>query len=273
MQQIVNFIIRNKTFLLFFLLFGISLFFTIQSHSYHKSKFVNSANFLSGGIYKSSNNISQYFNLKSQNEILAQENSRLNALIYSNSDSTSTFVSDSSKYGVPYKFSAAKIIKNSYALTNNVLLINKGSRDSLKQDLGVINSKGIIGIVDRVSNKFATVISVLNSNINISAELKKTSHFGSLTWGGKSHEFTQLIDIPKIAPVAIGDTIVTSGRSAIFPKGIQIGVVEYFKLDAAENYYIINLKLFNDMTNIEHVYIIENQDLTEIDNLLNTTNE
>ena len=273
MQQIINFIIRNKTFLLFLFLFGVSLLFTIQSHSYHKSRFINSANFLSGGIYKSSNNISQYLNLKSQNEILAQENARLNAILYSSGDNTSTFVSDSSKYGVPYKFTPAKIIKNSYALANNILLINKGKKDSLKQDLGVINSKGIIGIVDNVSSKYATVISVLNSNVNISAQLKKTNHFGSLTWDGESHEFIQLTDIPKIAPVAVGDTIVTSGRSAIFPKGIQIGIINNFELDAAENYYIINLKIFNDMTNIEHVYIIENNGLAEMDNLLNPIDE
>lgn len=273
MQQIVNFIIRNKTFLLFLLLFTISIFFTIQSHSYHKSKFVNSANFLSGTIYKSSNNISQYFNLKRQNEILIQENSRLNEFLYKTKDSSFVPVLDSSKFSIPFKFTAAKIIKNSYSLSNNVLLIDKGRKDSLVQDFGVINSNGIVGIVDNVSKKYATVISILNTNINISAKLKKTNHFGSLTWDSKSHEFIQLTDIPKIAPVEIGDTIVTSGRSTIFPKGIQIGVVNDFKLDAAENYYIINLKLFNDMTSIEHVYVIENKDAEEINNLLNTTNE
>ncbi|MDU8885748.1 rod shape-determining protein MreC [Yeosuana sp. MJ-SS3] len=273
MQQIVNFIIRNKTFLLFLLLFVISLVLTIQSHSYHQSKFVHSANFLSGGIYKSANNISQYFSLKRQNEILSEENSRLNTLIYNGEDSISAFVLDSSKFGIPYEFTAAKVIKNSYSLSNNILLIDKGKRDSLAQDFGVINSKGIIGIIDNVSKKYATVISVLNSSISISAKLKKTNHFGSLAWDSKSHEFIQLIDIPKIAPVEIGDTIVTSGRSTIFPRGIQIGVVNDFKLDAAENYYNINIKLFNDMTNIEHVYVIKNIDAEEIDNLLNGINE
>lgn len=273
MQQIVNFIIRNKTFLLFLLLFTISLFFTIQSHSYHKSKFVNSANFLTGSIYKSSNSISQYFNLKRQNEILIGENSRLNELLYKIKDSSSLSVIDSSRFSIPFRFTAAKIIKNSYSLSNNVILIDKGRKDSLDQDFGVINSNGIVGVIDKISKNYATVISILNTNINISAKLKKTNHFGSLFWDGKSHDFIQLTDIPKIAPVEIGDTIVTSGRSTIFPKGIQIGVVNDFKLDAAENYFIINLKLFNDMTNIEHVYVIENKDAEEIKTLLNTTNE
>ena len=98
--------------------------------------------------------------------------------------------------------------------------------------------------------------------------MKKTNHLGSLIWDGDSSEFIQLTDIPKIAPVKIGDTIITSGQSSIFPKGIPIGVIDEFQLDQAENYYEINVKLFNDMTSVEHVYIIENVNKEEIKNLL-----
>lgn len=270
MQQIINFIIRNKNFLLFLLLFCISLLFTIQSHSYHKSKFINSANFFTGGIYNSLNNVSSYFNLKSQNQVLAEENNRLNELIH-NSISQTDFKIDSSN--TQYKFDTARIIKNSYSGTNNFLLLNKGNKDSITQDNGVISSKGIIGIVDKTSSNYATVISVLNTSSKISAKLKKTNHFGTLTWNANSPELTQLIDIPKIAPVKAGDTITTSGRSSIFPKDIPVGIVEDFKLDNAENFYEINVRLFNDMTNLEHVYIIQNKDLKEINELLKTTDE
>ncbi|MFI1771965.1 rod shape-determining protein MreC [Thalassobellus citreus] len=270
MQQIINFIIRNKNFLLFLLLFFISILFTIQSHSYHKSKFINSANFLTGGIYNSINNVSDYFNLKSQNQLLAEENKRLKSLLYNSDNKNDSTYIDSISFKNKYKFTAANILKNSYSANNNVLLINKGLKDSIKQDFGVITSKGILGIIDETSSKYATVISILNSTSKISVQLKKTNHFGSLVWNGKSPNFIQLIDVEKVAPVVKGDTIITSGRSSIFPKGIPIGTIKDFKLDAAENYYEINIKLFNDMTNIEHVYIIENLDAKEITNLLNT---
>ena len=269
MQQIINFIIRNKNFLLFLLLFSLSVLFTIQSHSYHKSKFINSANFLTGGVYNSLNNISGYFNLKSQNKLLAEENIKLRSLIRNLGIKADSTYIDSLSFDIAYRFYNANIIKNSYALTDNFLTINKGKSDSIKQDFGVISSKGIIGIIDKTSNNYATVLSILNTTSRISAQLKKTNHFGTLTWDGKSPELTQLIDIAKIAPVKIGDTIVTSGRSSIFPKGIPIGVIKDFQLDDAENYYKLNIKLFNDMTNIEHVYIIENANTSEINNLLN----
>ncbi|MCF7567577.1 rod shape-determining protein MreC [Sabulilitoribacter arenilitoris] len=270
MQQIINFIIRNKTFLLFLLLFSVSIVFTIQSHSYHKSKFINSANFLTGGIYNTFNNFSSYLNLKSQNQLLAEENNRLKSLLFNSETALDSVFIDSVSFGKIYKFTSANIIKNSYSLTDNVLLINKGANDSIKEDFGVITSKGILGITGSTSKNYANVISILNTTSQISAQLKKTNHYGSLTWNGDSPNIVQLLDVEKIAPVLVGDTIVTSGRSSIFPKNINIGIVQDFELDAAENFYEINVRLFNDMTNLEHVYVIENKDVKEIINLLNS---
>lgn len=270
MQQIINFVIKNKNFLLSLLLFSISLVFTIQTHSYHKSKFFNSANFFTGGIYNSINDFTGYLNLKSQNQILAEENSRLKTRLYNSySKKDSTYI-DTVSYGGTYKFTVANVIRNTYSGANNVLLLNRGKSSGLKQDLGVISSKGIIGVIDGTSKGYATVISILNTTSQISAQLKKTNHYGSLKWNAKSPHFIQLTDIPKIAPIKKGDTIITSGRSSIFPKGIPIGIIHDFKLDVAENYYEVNIKLFNDMTNLEHVYTIENVDVQEINNLLNS---
>lgn len=268
MQQIINFIIRNKNFLLFLLLFSISIVFTIQSHSYHKSKFINSANFLTGGVYNSVNNISDYFSLRSQNNLLAEENNRLKSLLYNSKENDSTYI-DSLSFNTKYKFTSANIIKNSYSLSDNILLLNKGKNNNIQEDFGVITSQGILGIINKTSGNFSTVISILNTTSNISAKLKKSNHYGSLKWNAKNPRLTQLVDIPKIAKFKVGDTIVSSGLSSIFPKDVPIGTINDFKLDNTENYYEINVLLFNDMTNIEHVYIIENINSEEINNLLN----
>ncbi len=266
MQQIINFIIRNKNFLLFLLLFSIAILFTIQSHSYHKSKFINSANFLTGGVYNTANHISEYVGLKSQNQLLVDENRRLKSMLYNLNVDPETNRLDSIHKA--YYFSNAKIIKNSFSKSDNILLINKGTNDSIQQDFGVITTEGIVGIIDKISANYATVISILNTTSSISAQLKKTDHYGTLNWDAKNPAVVQLTDIPKIANVLVGDTIVTSGRSSIFPKDVPIGLVENYKLDAAENYYEINVRLFNDMTNLEHVYIIENINKPEITTLL-----
>ncbi|WP_411893599.1 rod shape-determining protein MreC [Winogradskyella sp. A2] len=273
MQQIINFVIRNKTFLLFLLLFGISLTLTIQSHSYHRSKFINSANALTGGVYGTFNSIGKYFNLKDKNKILAEENTHLRNQLLNLSRSNDSIYIDSSLLRTMYKVITAEVYKNSYSSFDNYLTINRGKKDSIKQDFGVISSKGIIGIIDNTSNNYATVLSILNTNSKINAKIKATNHLGSLEWNGKSPYFTQLVDVSKFAPIKIGDTIETGGQSAIFPKGIGIGTIEKFETDISGDTYNIEVKLFNDMTNLGTVYIIENLDREEIFNLENSIDD
>ncbi|MFM2010428.1 MAG: hypothetical protein RLZZ479_819 [Bacteroidota bacterium] len=133
--------------------------------------------------------------------------------------------------------------------------------------MGVINSLGIVGIVDNTSPRYATVISILNKKSQINAKVKKSNHFGSLIWNGKSTGFVQLIDVPRLASVRKGDTIVTGGQSVIFPENINIGTIDKVYIDNETNYYTLDIKLFNDMTNLGHVYIIKGKDRQEIINL------
>jgi len=262
-RQIIFFFIRNKNFLLFALLFIISIAFTIRSHSFHKSKYVSSANFFSGGIYSASSSVSDYFNLNAENKKLLEENIRLRKLLHNVSDVSTETVLDSTIIPSQYSYIAAKVINNNYGRTKNNITIKKGEKDSIKLDLGVITSKGIVGIINSVSTNYATVQSILNTNSQINAKLKKTDHFGFLVWDTKDANVAQLIQIPRVAPVIVGDTIVTGGKSTIFPKGILIGTVKDFTITDDDS-YLINVALFNDMTNLNHVYIIENKNAGEI---------
>jgi rod shape-determining protein MreC len=273
MQQLLNFVIRNKTFLLFVLLLILALSLTIQSHSYHRSTFINSANALTGGVYGTVNSIDQYFGLKDQNELLHEENRYLRSLLINQNDNADSSYIDTTYTSGAYKIRTAEVFKNSYSKPTNILTINVGRNDSVYQDFGVITSKGIVGIIDNTSANYSTVLSILNSKSKINAKLKNTNHIGSLVWNGKSPQFTQLIDVSNFAPVKIGDTIVTGGQSAIFPKGIGIGVIDSFESDIGGDTFTIEVKLFNDMTNIGKVYIIENLDKTEIQLLENKSNE
>ena len=267
MQQIIFFLIRNKNFLLFIVLFSVSIFLTIQTHSYHKNKFVNSSNAITGGIYSIKSSITDYFNLREKNGILINENTRIRKQLESYKSKVVNQNIDTSSIFSKYYFVSAKVINNSFSKTKNKLTINKGKRDSIQLDMGVITSKGIVGIIENVSNKYATIQSILNTNSQINAKLKNVKHFGSLVWNTEDPNVIQLIDIPRLAAVKTGDTIVTGGRSTIFPEGILIGAVIDFELTEDENSQNLNIQLFNDMTNLEHVYIIDNLDTQEIINL------
>jgi rod shape-determining protein MreC len=267
MQQIFNFIIRNSNRLLFLLLLGISLALTIQSHSFHRSRMISSANFISGGVYEKINNVNEYLNLRTENDELVLENARLKSLLFNIEDTTKAPMIDSIKGVKPADIIVSKVIHNSYSTHENYITLNSGSNEGVKQDMGVINSLGIIGIVDNTSPNYSTVISILNMKSQINAKIKKSNHFGSLTWNGKSTGFVQLTDVPRLASVRKGDTIVTGGQSVIFPENINIGIIDRYYTDPKTTFYTIDVKLFNDMTNLGHVYIIKSKDREELINL------
>ena len=271
MQQLFNFVLKNSNRLLFLLLLVLSLSLTIQSHSYHKSKIISSANFFTGGIYEKMNTIDEYFGLKEQNEELANENARLKSILFNLKDTTKLPEIDTIRGVKRTNIIVSRVTHNSYSLLENFITINKGFASGIKPNMGVVNSAGIIGIVENTSKNYATIISVLNVNIKINAKIKKSNHFGTLSWNGKSTGFAQLTDVPRLAGVRKGDTIVTGAESTVFPENIGIGTIDKVYIDNETNYYTLDIKLFNDMTNLGHVYVIKNKDTDEIINLENKT--
>ncbi len=276
MQQIIYFLTKFRYFLLFLVLEIIALAFTIQYHSYHTSKFVNSANFITGGFYNKINSINEFFLLKTENKLLVEENVHLKNLLDKkeiNYSYDSYKIIDSSKYFQKYEYSVAKVINNNFTKRNNTLTINKGANTGLTSDLGVINSTGVIGVIKSISSNFSTVLSILNDNSRINVRLKNRNHFGTLIWNGKTHTTTQLIDIPRQAVIKIGDTVITGGKSAIFPEGVNIGVIKDFRFENNQ-YQQINVLLFNDMSAIGYVQIVRNLQKSEQKKLeQNTANE
>ena len=260
MQRIINFILSNRNTFLYVFLLLIALTITFRSHSYHQSKAFNSSRWLTGIVYEASDNVSSYFNLRKENKSLVEENRRLRRQLfnvknnsYANLDST-----------VNFEVINAKIIKNSFTSPRNYLTINSGKRHGIQQDMGVITTKGILGIVENTSTNFSTVQSILNTKSTINAKIKNSDYFGSLVWDTDDYNIVQLIDIPRLVPITIGDTIVTGAMSSIFPENIPIGVIKEFNLNDAQSFYNIDIKLFNDMANVKNIYVITNKNRKEI---------
>lgn len=267
MQQIFSFLFKNSILLLFLLLLGISLTLAIQSHSYHRSRAISSANVVSGYVYEQINSVEEYLALKEQNEALAAENAQLKMMLYNTQDTAALPPVQLPSAMANFKVIQSKVIYNPYNKHENFLTLNSGRRDGVKTTMGVVSSKGVVGYVENVSNGYSTVISILNRKIRLDAKIKKADHFGSIIWNGDNAGFVQLVEVPRLASVKKGDTIVTGGRSDIFPENIPIGKIEKIYVDKKTNYYTIDVRLFNDMTALGHVYIIENKDRDEIKQL------
>jgi len=263
MQQIINSILRNKNVLIFLLLFSFGLLLTISNDSYRKSRIFRLNQQITGSIFETSSHIKAYFHLQKTNRSLLNENILLKNQLASFEEKHSEAIFKPKKDTL-YLYRPSRVISNSFSLRNNYLMLNSGENQGILPEMGVTSAKGIVGIVSYTSNGYATVISLLNSKTRVNAKLLHTQHFGSLEWDGLDPSITQLIDIPKIAPVKEGDTIVTGGNSYIFPAGLPIGYIHKIHVPDIQNYYEIDVKLFNDMTNLSDVYVIENLDREEV---------
>ena len=269
MQHFFTFIIKHKYLLFFLLLEFVALSITVKVHSFHSSVIINSSNDFTGSILSKINNFNSYLKLKTNNKLLLEENTKLKNIIeiYKNKKIVLQ-KKDTILNNQKYKYLFTHVIRNEYTKPNNFLTLDKGSADGVTLDMGVINEKGVLGIVNHVATNYASVISILNQKSHINVKLKSSNYIGTLSWNGLNYNILQLVDLPRQAPISVGDTIVTGGQSTIFPKGILVGIVLEIKTED-NGISKINIKLFNDMSNIGHAYLIINKDAKNIKTLEN----
>lgn len=212
---------------------------------------------VSGALTAKWSRILNYIHLTEVNEALAKQNADLLkqvkiSRIYH--DTTSTTIRDTI-YSQRYTYSNATVISNSVNRRNNLIMLDKGSAQGLSKDMGVIGPQGAVGIVVAVSENFSLVMSLLHEAAVLSVKHKKTDQLGSMVWEGKSFRYASLKNLPVHVPLKVGDTIVTSGFSSIFPKGIPVGIVESFKPDQGD-YYSVKIRLTTDFNALVQVFVI-----------------
>lgn len=244
----------------------------VNFNSYQRASWISSSSKVSGGVYDNFNSATQYFKLKQINEELAKENAFLRSQMPSSFHDSKDYFSlvYDSLNSRQYTYRTAKVINNSVNKHFNYITLNKGTDNGIVKEMGVISSKGVVGIVRDVSDHYSSVISILNTRLLISGKLKESGFFGALSWDGGDFKYAWLNEIPIHAPVAVGNLVVTSGFSSIFPEGILIGTVEDVKRDQGESFYRIKVKLSVDFKNLSYVELISNNMRDEQINIENS---
>jgi rod shape-determining protein MreC len=260
MRNLFRYLWKIHAFLLFVFLEIIAGYLLVANNSYQRTAFVSSSNSLSNSVLSLSNNVSEYFSLRTQNDQLASENARLRSQLLSAYIITDNkiFERNDTLFRQQYKFTELKIISNSLNKLNNYIRLNKGSLQGIKPDMGLINANGVIGIVKDVSDNFCSAISVLHSKTAIDAKLKNNGYTGTVIWSGGSYRYGSLVNIPSHVKIHKGDTVITSGNSSMFPEGIMVGTVESFKLKSGESFFTIKILFSVDYNKVEHAYAILN---------------
>jgi len=269
MRYFFIFLWKHYFFFLFLIFEFISFLLIVNNNPYQRSHIINSTNELTGNMFSTFTNISEYLTLKKTNITLAEENanlhSKLNLLSSLETDSSFNIYEDSNTLFLP-----AKVISNSTNNRNNFLMLNKGKSDGINIDMGVISSFGIVGIVCQVSENFSSVMSVLHKDAKISAKIKKNNQLVNVIWKGDDYRTGTIEDIPTHIEVVPGDTIISSGNSLIFPEGILIGTCKGFVENTGENLNNAEIIFSTDFNSLSYVYIINNLMRKEQNNLIDS---
>lgn len=263
MRNLIDFFMKYNYWFLFVILEVISFILLFRFNNYQGSVFFTSSNALAGSVYQMANHVTGYFHLKEINENLVQENVELRIQMEHFQKKMMELTADSAGLEVlkkealaDFEIRKAKVISNSLNYADNYLTLDKGAEDGIRTEMGVIDGNSLVGIVYVVSNHYSVVIPVLNSKSSISCKVKDSEYFGFLKWDGRSAQYATIEDMPRHSLFSLGDTIVTSGHSAVFPAGIPVGTVEDMKDSHDGLAYLLKVKLFTDFARLNDVRVI-----------------
>lgn len=260
MKNLIFFIYKYYVFFMFltFEIFGVVVLF--RFNNYQQASFLNYTASSSASIYNAINSTTGYFNLKTLNDSLQQENARLRSQLlqsYYQNGFTTTSINDT-VYKQQYQYISAQVVNNSISKKNNFITIDKGYLHGVKRFDGVICPNGVVGIVWQVTPYYSLVQSVLNSKSNTGAKVKKTGDIGTVTWDGANALFAQLSDVNTFVPVAIGDEIVSTAQSASYPEEIPIGKIVKIDRNPEKNSYDVTILVHTPFSKLKNVYVVRN---------------
>jgi rod shape-determining protein MreC len=277
MLQLVDFVARNRSFLVFILLEVLSIWMVVRSNSYWGATYFNTTNYYVAKTLAFSNSAKEFSQLGEINADLAKENARLHAAVAMLSqknaaDAPVGYVPDS-LFATRFSYTVAKVVDNETNRPNNVLTIDKGTKDGVQPGMGVISATGVVGKVRFCSENYSVITSILHSQFMVSSKLVRSNELGYAKWSGKDPGFIDLIDVSKYTKIVRGDSAVTSNQNSVFPPGIMVGTVEDVAVHPNQTFYNITLRLSTDFRNLAYVYVVQNSQLVEQEKLKQRTQD
>jgi rod shape-determining protein MreC len=273
MRNILRFLAKYSTILLFLLMESISLYLLFNYNNFQQGTLFSTANHLNGFLYSVEESVTGYFNLRINNESLLRENSNLQIKLANMESALRTYTDSTDipllrvKEAEEFSLIPARVIQNSVTHFRNYVTLNVGKSEGIKPEMGVANADGIVGVVSLVSQHYAVVIPVLHKDQRFSCKLKNSNATGSLAWDGFDRRFATLEEIPPYVNVSKGDTITTSGFSAVFPEGIMVGTVEDYEVSKDANYLTLKVRLSTNFDALSNVRVIRYKHRDELKKL------
>ncbi len=249
----------------FVFLQGVSYLFGKQYQSISDNFLVNGLQYAMQQIHILNYNFRKYFTLIQNNKHLQKENINLKELLMQHNISYKAIIPKNKPLHKQYIFTVANVVYHTIHKTKNYILINKGKKEGIEKNMGVITHEGIVGIVGKVWENHAKVISILHTNILLSAKIDSSDTIGTIKWFGKNTNQIHLLYIPRHVPIELHSKVVTSGYSTIFPSHLPIGKISKINLPNHASFYDIQVHLYTPFHKLKHVYILKKRKIEDYD--------
>lgn len=271
MHNLLKILLRYGNFLVFISLEVVAFLLFSLNNTYPRSSMLSTANQVVAWQNEQISEIKSYFRLKELNEKLAIENTQLRNQISVLQEFANDSIAQQKilNYNTNIHYIPAKVVQITTLNKNNYLTINRGKKDSVQRGQGIINTEGVVGIVQTVGTNYSVVLPIINTHTNVSCRFDKNNYITTLQWDGKDSRFAYLSDVTSHLIINPGDSIVTSGLSPVFPEGIPVGIVDDCILKEGASYYSIRVKLHTNFKQLKYVNVVCNTDKEEIDELIN----
>lgn len=244
-----------------------------NNNPYQQHVYFTSASKVAAGIYDGAHSVTGYFHLRSTNKDLMRANASLESEVIGLRARIKELElkaeSDSLQHDIdtpkPFDFILAPVINNSVTHPHNFITLSKGEVDGIKPEMGVVDQNGVVGVVNITGPHYSRVISLLNPDFRLSCKIKSSDVIGSLVWDGRNAGEALLEELPRHTVYQSGDTIVTSGYSAVFPEGLPVGtVLESVRDNEDDNFFTLRVKLFTDFSKLSTVRVVVSKEHEEI---------
>lgn len=267
MNNFFRFLQRHTTVIVFLILEAMAAALVFNFNDYHRSAYLSSANGVTGFFFRLTSSVGHYFGLADANDALVAQNLELTRKVDMLQAQLSAIPDslrpDTSDLGSRLHYRRAHAVGVTTSRSRNMITLDEGAEAGIRQDMAVVNSEGVVGLVSAVSGHFSLVLPLINTSSHLSVKLKGSNHRGQLLWDGVSSSHATLSDIPEHASVEIGDTILTSGASAFFPEGLTVGFVSSLEPDRNGGFFNIGVELAVDFNAIYDVQVIEDRAAAE----------
>jgi len=258
MRRLVDIVLLFKEYLLLLLYILISILLLALNDTLQIRTIRSLTLATIGAVENAFGFIPNYFELESENRILREQNLTLSEdlirLREAKLENARLRQLLALKERSPFTYVSANVVGKTMSLLQNTITIDVGESNGVKPGMPIVTDAGLVGRVTLTSSHYAMGQILWSKDFRASAKVERGRVDGILQW--ESGEYLSLKNVAKTLDVLVGDVVITSEYSTMYPRGVKIGVVSKTSQTPGALFQTIEVTPSVDLSRFEQVFVI-----------------